>query len=245
MDNLIKTLRSSTDSRDYKYNFTESELRKVVDLREYDSPIEDQKQLGSCVGNAIANAYELQVKHLYPETFEELSRLYIYYNARVIDNDVLYDMGTSIRSGLKGCNKYGICTEKLWPYIPENFNVKPNEVCYIDGKNRLVTNYYSVNKLQEVLSSVNNNYPVVIGIELFVGFFSLNKDNYTITKEDENDYAGNHAVVVVGYDIEKKILIAKNSFGIDWGLNGYFYIPFDYAEKYIFESWIFDILKPL
>ena len=36
-----------------------------------------------------------------------------------------------------------------------------------------------------------------------------------------------HAVVLIGYDDERKIWIIKNSWGINWGENGYGYIPYD------------------
>jgi C1A family cysteine protease len=32
--------------------------------------------------------------------------------------------------------------------------------------------------------------------------------------------------------------LAKNSFGTEWGDNGYCWIPFDYAENYIFDRWV-------
>jgi len=62
-----------------------------------------------------------------------------------------------------------------------------------------------------------------------------------VVTEDYDNFVGNHAVTIVGYDLSSSVFIIKNSFGIDWGLNGYFYMPFEYAKKHVFESWIFDI----
>ena len=94
-------------------------------MRKWDSVIEDQGDLGSCVGNAITNAYELQVRYLYPDKFVELSRLFVYYNSRLFDNSVDEDVGATVRDGLKAAQIYGICSEKLWPYDIKKFKIKP------------------------------------------------------------------------------------------------------------------------
>jgi C1A family cysteine protease len=39
---------------------------------------------------------------------------------------------------------------------------------------------------------------------------------------------GGHAVAAVGYDDNKQMFIVRNSWGPDWGLAGYFMIPFAY-----------------
>ncbi|HBN08566.1 MAG TPA: hypothetical protein DD435_07915 [Cyanobacteria bacterium UBA8530] len=38
---------------------------------------------------------------------------------------------------------------------------------------------------------------------------------------------GGHAVLAVGYDDAKKVLIVRNSWGSGWGDKGYFYMPYD------------------
>ena len=79
------------DSRDYKYIPTLAKTDKIVDLREYCSPIEDQGNLGSCTGQAIAGAIELLNKR--NKKYQDISRLFIYYFERVYLNTVNYDSG--------------------------------------------------------------------------------------------------------------------------------------------------------
>jgi hypothetical protein len=94
--------QSQPDGRDHVYRRSGSTLRNAVDLRSWDSLIEDQHLLGSCSGNAITNSYELQVKQRYPNQFVELSRLFVYYNARLLEGSETTDAGiTTLRSALK------------------------------------------------------------------------------------------------------------------------------------------------
>ena len=212
-------------------------------MRKWDSRVEDQGELGSCQGNAIASAYELQVKRLYPDKFVELSRLFIYYNSRVIDDAVMEDAGAYIRDGMKVVQKYGICSEKLWPYDITKFSVKPTDECYADALARTITTYQSLKTIDEVLHAVNDNKPVVIGLTVYDSFAQVSRRDPVIHEptEYEMDTGGGHAMTIVGYDIPKKQFLVKNSFGTDWGDMGYGWLPFDYVEDKGFEKWVFDI----
>ncbi len=72
------------DHRDYLYCAVR-EIPKTLpaktDLRKGCSPVEDQKELGSCTANALAGALEFLMKKD-KVTFTDMSRLFIYYNER-------------------------------------------------------------------------------------------------------------------------------------------------------------------
>lgn len=234
---------SLPDSRDKRYTLKQTELRQEVDLREWDSLVEGQGYLGSCVSNAVTNSYELLVKQKYPDYFVDLSRLFVYYNTRVIEDTITEDAGVFyIRNSLKAVKQYGICTETLWPYDIDKFAVKPTDECYIDAKKRTITSYESLANVNEMLEVINNNSPIVIGLEVFDSFTTLSKDNSIVTfPEPYDESLGGHSMALVGYSIPKQQLLAKNSYGTRWGDNGYCWIPFEYASSYIFERWWFNI----
>jgi C1A family cysteine protease len=204
--------------------------------------VDNQFQLGSCVGNAIANAYELQVNKLAPDKFVELSRLFIYYNARKIIGEPQQDTGTTIRAGLKATSTYGVCSEIIWPYDVTKFDVEPSAEAYADAVSRKILSYTRLYSLEDMLDALTNQQPVVIALFVFSEFMTLNSKGSTLPlpNKDSIDYGG-HAVCLVGYDKTKSSFLAKNSFGDDWGDGGYFWLPFEYAERYVFEQWIFDI----
>lgn len=235
------TVRPSRfDNRDILYKV---EPRSRVDLREWDSAVDSQSDLGSCVGNAIANAYELMLRRLYPSEFVELSRLFIYYNARHLEGTTFLDNGAYIRSGLRAVRKYGVCKESIWEYNLSMFDDKPSLEAYTDARSRTISKYTRLMYYQDVITSINNDTPVVIGIDVFDSFLTLTNEN-PIVKEPtfEDRLLGGHAMCVVGYDLGEKMFLVKNSFGVDWGAAGYCWIPFNYLDYYAWDLWNFDIL---
>jgi C1A family cysteine protease len=234
-----KVRADQKDWRDYIYTPTRAPLKDRVDLRPWSSAVEDQGHLGSCLSNAIVGAYELLIKREAPTQYEELSRLFIYYNGRLLEGNVENDEGLYVRDGIKSVRKYGACSEKLWPYVIDQFAVTPTENCYQDARTRNIKNYYRIDSFEDILDALSNLHPVVFGIEIY-GEFETTSNVVPIPSQTEEPLGG-HAMCLVGYDMSKQLVLARNSFGKDWGLNGYCWIPFDYMRDETMDSWIFDI----
>jgi len=220
---------------------TSTTLRESVDLREWDSLVEDQGTLGSCTGNAIANAYELQVKQKYPDKFVELSRLFVYYNTRLLEGTSSIDIGATLSNSIYSVQQFGICSEQLWPYDISKFNVAPTESCYKDGIARKIVNPQFLKTIDDALQILNLNKPVVLGINVYYDFLFLDSESSVIPFPEYYDVGNGHAMAIVGYNLRTKKFLAKNSFGNQWGDNGYCWVPFDYLSHEVIEMWSFDI----
>lgn len=232
------------DWRDRSYNFIRVESpRDVVDLRPWASPVEDQLHLGSCVGQAVVGAYELLLNKLDRNQFTDLSRLFVYYNARLLDNMTGEDVGAYVRDGIKAVNKYGVCSEQVWPYLVDRFAWPPSIDSYTDAKRRTIKKYYRLENIKDIVDALNADCPVVTSMNVYDSFDDLeySKNGILPMPKASEDLIGGHAVTFVGYNLPKKLFLARNSFGEDWGIDGYFWVPFDYAEKDFMDSWIFDI----
>lgn len=172
---------SLPDVRDYIYQSDNSAvLREFVDLREWDTIVESQGTLGSCSSNALTNAYEMKVRQNYPEYFIHLSRLFIYYNTRAEYESISEDNGIYLRDGLKSLSKFGVCSEDLWPYDVEKFDDKPTDECYEDAKKRKVLKYQKLISTYYITEVLNNNKPVVFGMEIYDSFMDLNESISTV-----------------------------------------------------------------
>ena len=99
-------------------------LPAKVDLRPQCPPVYDQGQLGSCTANGIAAAIEFDQRKQGNKEFVP-SRLFIYYNERVIEGTVSQDSGAQIRDGVKVVAKLGAPPETDWPYNIAKFAQKP------------------------------------------------------------------------------------------------------------------------
>jgi len=48
---------------------------------------------------------------------------------------------------------------------------------------------------------------------------------------DNDKILGGHAVMAVGYNEKEKVFIIRNSWGVNWGDQGYFYMPYKYMTN--------------
>src|SRR5512136_3117653 len=132
-------------------------LPPLVDLRPQCSPVEDQGQLGSCTANALVGALEfLMIKNKKP--FADMSRLFVYYNERVIEHTVNQDAGAMIRDGIKTLAKQGVCTETLWPYDIKAFTKKPAPACYKEALKYEILSYQRIDTVDEMRSCLADGF---------------------------------------------------------------------------------------
>jgi C1A family cysteine protease len=200
-------------------------------LRTLCPPVYDQGALGSCTGNAIAGAFE------YDQLAEKItdatpSRLFIYYNERVIEGTVDQDAGANIRDGLKSCAKQGACYESDWPYDISKFAQKPPRICYTDGVTHRISSYWHIPQTVSTLKAVlAGGRPFVFGITVYDSFESdvaTSTGNIPMPDVNRENVLGGHALLCVGYDDRTGEFIFRNSWGVGWGNNGYGTIPYAY-----------------
>lgn len=219
------------DSRDYTYRAT-APTKTLVDLRAYCSPVEDQGNLGSCTGHAVSSAMEVILKK--QNRLTEISRLFIYYQARLLEGTVQYDSGAYIRDCIKACNKLGASAESLWRYEPRLFRTNPTATAYTDALKRKVVSYERCANFDAVKNAVANGNPVVVGFLVYQSFMTS-----AVAKTGMMPYPntarerilGGHAVCIVGYNDATQRFIVKNSWGAAWGDKGYFYLPYDVIKN--------------
>lgn len=228
------------DQRDYLYSVIRPVVRlpKEVDLTSFCSAVENQGMLGSCTANALAGNLEY-LDHKIDDEYTDVSRLFIYYNERVLEGTVDYDSGASLRDGIKTLRNNGACWEKTWPYLIERFTYRPPERCYIEAKKHRIESYHRISNLNEMLTCLAEGFPFIFGFTVYESFETqvVAKTGIVNMPRKKEKVLGGHAVMAVGYNHKKKRFLVRNSWGADWGMNGYFTMPYQYLEILAADFW--------
>jgi len=223
--------QSLPDQRDHIFKATAKKLPTKVDLRPLCSPIVNQGSIGSCTGNALSGA--LDYLDIQDGTYVPASRLFIYYNERVLEGTVTEDAGAEIRTGIKTLNKLGSCNESTWKYSKTNLFKKPTKKAYAEAQTRTISEYKSIRSFNSLLACLASGYPVAFGYMVYESFESaqVTKTGIMPIPAITERAVGGHAVLAVGYDQKTKMVIVRNSWGTRWGDQGYFYMPFDFISN--------------
>ncbi len=161
------------------------------------------------------------------------SRLFLFYNSRAIEHAEKADDGVYIRDAIKAVARHGDCPESLWPYIEKNYATRPPKRCYDAALKYKAMRYYRIHRqLEDMLACLASGYPFVFGFnahEKFTGV--VGKTGRLDMPSLHEGVVGKHAVLAVGYDDPAGRLIVRNSWGVKFGLGGYFTMPYGYLLK--------------
>lgn len=200
------------------------------DMRPRMPPVFDQESLGSCTGNAISGAIQyIRLREQQPQFVP--SRLFIYYNERAMEGTINSDAGAEIRDGIKVVVEHGVCPEEHWPYDISQFDVRPSADCYTESMQDLVKSYARVDQsLDSMRACLALDFPIVAGFSVYEAFESPSvASTGVVPMPIRGERAlGGHAVLIVGYDDASDVFIVRNSWGVGWGMDGYFTIPYNY-----------------
>ncbi|MDT0555864.1 C1 family peptidase [Patiriisocius hiemis] len=242
----------------YKAQFTAStydNLPTSYSLEEYAPIPGNQGRYGTCV--AYASAYGLRTIMLAKDrgmkdkqtiTSNALSPSYVYAIIKRED-DINCDKGANPKLGLEALKVAGAPTLKSLPYACNPSISTSVQLEAIDYRIRDYQTLFFFDaqqpgvKTNATKKALSEGYPILLGMKLPESFFKAKKvwrsvaaDKGTMAKKH-----GYHAMVVVGYDdnYEGGAFRVLNSWGTNWGDEGYIWVP--YKE---YEEWAMGALQP-
>lgn len=223
------------DDRDYKFasllrqDVDPKYLPPLVDLRSNWGQMLDQGNLGSCVSNSVT--YQLRyILRKNQNQAVDMSRLFIYYNGRLNSGyPIAEDTGLTMRQGFISVQNSGAAPETEWPYDIAKFATKaPASVYTLASANKTIGYYSVAQDLSQLRKCLKDGFLISFGIALFDSFMSATvaRTGQVPVPQRGEQRIGGHAMTIVGYDHDRSVFIVANSWGDDWGDNGFCYIPY-------------------
>lgn len=204
-----------------------------IDLREFCSPVENQLKTNSCTANAIVGALEYhQRKARQPQT--DLSRLFVYYNARRLSETEDQDVGSFIHHVMASVLAYGACEERMWPFETAMVKTKPTEAAYTNAMLHEAVQYARTPLGPVALQALAAGLPIVFGAYFPSAYYDEAHRSGAMPVDGQQSQRpdSGHAMLIVGYDAPSKTWLVRNSWGEGYADKGYFRIPFDTMASY-------------
>jgi len=207
-------------------------------LRERVTEVYDQGELGSCVAHSMAEGLKLVMTgtnqklswYQRAKPLFEPSRLYLYWNARVIDQDPLTeDSGCTNLSACLAVDEYKAVKEELWPYDVKKFNKPPPHDCFRQAHEHSTFEYSKVERsIDAIKHSLYQEHPVMAGFVVHESFRSAPKGKVPLPSGGSRDrILGGHSVLLIGYNDQEKEFEFQNHWTANWGDGGFGTVPYE------------------
>jgi len=203
--------------------------KDAVDLRKYCSPIGDQGQTGRCSAFAWTHATEM-ARNVVSNESQRLSPNYTMLEFQRMQGDAkdfeyAHSGGDGTVSGPdpgKVMVDQGTCRQELWPDDDEQPSSREEELKSDAERFKLEGTPLpiAIDDVKKVLSAGS-----VVHVSMNTGevFSDVGRDGVFNAAEAPWGRHGRHAMLIVGYT--GNFFILKNSWGTDWGDQGYCYVP--------------------
>jgi hypothetical protein len=216
-------------------------LPEFIDLSSFLPPAGHQGAQGSCVGWAVG--YALKTYHeakenrtVRPDEYYHFSPAFI-YNSIKQGNDCT--AGSRITDALDLVQNTGAVSMRDFPYIETSCDTPPEDIS-TRGQDFKIKDY---NRLQRgdlfgIQEALSNEKPVVAGMYVYPSFYAWEGGGIYKHDPDNERRKDYHAVTIVGYDDANEAIKIINSWGPEWGDDGYVWMHYDTAEEIIREAYV-------
>lgn len=198
-------------------------------------PVYNQLNLQSCAANAGAGMWGILRGLEDPKANLLLSRLFLYWNSRLMTQDTGKDEGTYIHNIMHSLTTMGVCEESLWEYKPQNVFAQPPILAYKQGDDNTFNSFYQIlsyddERLKDIEMAVKANHPVIFGTGVGLDLEQYSGGGKVFGPPAKS--VGGHAMLIVGVRRNPGLeFYIRNSWGSNWGDNGHVWFNADYIKS--------------
>ena len=185
-----------------------------------------QGRQGSCVSWSIAygmrSYYDFAQSNINPSQNLAFSPAFIYNQIKSDPNNC--DSGSSIPKALDLIKSQGVPRITDFPYSDTNCGRQPTQkIKELAYKYKILT-WKAIRDIESVKGELHRGNPVVVGMAVSSSFDNLRGKN--IYTDERSEPTGGHAMVITGYDDKRRAFKVFNSWGQDWGDNGFGWVGY-------------------
>ena len=138
---------------------------------------------------------------------------------------------------------WGAVTEDDWPYVGSPPNWPPSEPPGLDdlAKPRRCQHYQRVRSARECCRLLGRLIAVAASFEITDQWFNA-LDGVITLPASTDEIVGSHCISICGFDMQMLAFRFQNSWGDKWGVQGFGYLPFEFFDRYLVESWVPQLL---
>jgi C1A family cysteine protease len=253
---ILNTILSQGKETDWKmadavaHGIINQEFPESVDLREDWWEIADQGATGSCIGWASTDGmlrWHLVKANRINKT-DRLSVRFIWMASKETDKftdfpeTFLERSGTPLKAAMDVMRKFGCVHEEVLPFENGFVAYEYDTASFFElAAQHKINGYYclqydettNIDHFKQWISSVG---PILAMIDIDSTFWKPYEDKKIILNEyDKASVDGGHAVTIVGYT--KDYFIIRNSWGTEYGDNGYVYCSNEYMKAAFCEAY--------
>ena len=219
-----------------------------IDGIDYTTPIKDQSPAPTCEAYGLCASLEALMQYQMGETYgPDLSETHLYFYA-----GGTYEAGyVNIIDAANYLLDYGVPDEGCYPDPHRAFDYPFESLAGWENRTVKISDWGWVDHdVDAIKSALINHGPLVTCIHFWKDFYYYHGGVY---EHRWGQRVGGHVVTIVGYDDIRRYWIVKNSWGTEWGENGWFKMAYDadmFAEWYgegtgiMYIDGIYGNLKP-
>ncbi|WP_299892063.1 C1 family peptidase [uncultured Lacinutrix sp.] len=222
-------------------------LPENYDLSYLLPPIGDQGSQGSCVSWAVTyymKSLQEKIETNLPYTDSTIMSPSYTYNQITQGNCI----GTNIGETLNILKEKGACSINDFPYFDTTCAIQPTEIEHDKASNAKISDFKSLSGIDMVLEMktlLTQLTPIIISTYLSSEFAKIDNFGITAYREHIVDYSLDrcHAMLVVGYSDEYEAFKVVNSWGENFGDDGFVWIDYKAFHNVIDESAAFRVIN--